>query len=141
MKKCTQFLLVCLTLLCFSSEVKATHAAGGELVYEWLSGSTYRFYFKFYKDCAPGTATEPASLPFCYYNSCNSTTGQVTAFKMTTLPGNLPNGQPVSLGCPGFPTTCDNGALPGYREWWYSADITFPTQCNFWTIILWYQCT
>ncbi|HYD21839.1 MAG TPA: gliding motility-associated C-terminal domain-containing protein [Flavipsychrobacter sp.] len=133
-KKCTQFLLVCLTLLFSFSESRATHAAGGELVYQWLSGSTYRFYFKFYKDCAPGSASEPASLPFCYYNSCNSTTGNVTAPKMSMLPGNLPNGQPVSLGCPGFPTTCDGGALPGYREWWYSADITFPSQCNFWTI-------
>jgi gliding motility-associated-like protein len=135
MRKAGLFLLFLIaSVLCLNSEVKATHAAGGELVYEWLSGSTYRFYFKFYKDCAPGTAAEPSSLPFCYYNSCNNTQGQVTATKMTILPGNLPNGQPVSLGCPGFPTTCDNGALPGYREWVYSADITFPSQCNFWTI-------
>jgi gliding motility-associated-like protein len=134
-KKCTQFLAILLTLLCSFSDVKATHAAGAELVYTWVSGSTYRFTFKFYRDCA-GAASEPTTLYFCYYNSCGQSTPlSVLSNKPAFYPGtNIPNGTPVSLGCPGFPTFCAGGDIPGYEEWIYWADITFPTQCDYWTI-------
>src|SRR5690242_5247802 len=49
----------------------------------------------------------------------------------------VPNGSPVAPGCTPslYPTTCDNtsSSLPGYREWWYSAIVTLPGKCNYWT--------
>jgi len=123
-----------LTLLSLfsSNRASATHAAGAELLYEWVSDSTYRFYWKFYRDC-DGT-TEPTSQTMCYYNSCNGQTYQATLNKIIgALPGGGTNGQEVVTGCPQYPTTCTNGSLPGYREWWYTADVTLPSRCNFWT--------
>ena len=135
MKKLTQFLAVCIALLCFSTEVKATHAAGAELVYEWLNGSTYRFTFKFYRDCS-GLADAPTSLNFCYYNNCNQPNSiPVAATRPAFYPGtNIPNGSPVSLGLPRISDRLYGGSIPGYEEWIYIADITFPSQCDHWTI-------
>ncbi|MBL7717584.1 MAG: hypothetical protein JNL72_02010, partial [Flavipsychrobacter sp.] len=142
MRKLSHLFAALLTLLSFGQEAKATHAAGAELVYTWITGSTYRFTFKFYRDCS-GAATAPlgvnqntaTGLRFCYYNSCNNVTGDVGAVRPALYPGtNVPNGTPVSLGCPGFPTVCDGGTIPGYEEWIYEADITFPSQCDHWTV-------
>ncbi|MBS1772657.1 MAG: gliding motility-associated C-terminal domain-containing protein [Bacteroidetes bacterium] len=112
--------------------VKASHAAGGELIYEWVSDSTYRFTFKFYRDCTG--ATEGSSVTMCYANSCNSSIGSVLLNKIITLPNGLPNGSPVAIGCSAYPTTCDikTSNLPGYREWWYTGLMTLPYRCDFW---------
>lgn len=126
-------LLVILLLAAFSNsyESKASHAAGGELVYEWISDSTYRFIFKFYRDC--GGAGEPNSVAMCYSNGCNSTSGTLILQKMTSIP-NGTNGQQVSTGCANTKNTCDSiqSNIPGYREWWYSNTFTLPSRCATW---------
>ena len=120
-----------LLLLSFQAfDAKASHAAGGELIYQWISDSTYRFYFKFYRDCTG--IPEPPSVPMCYYNTCTNQTAQVTLNKLSTLPSGFPNGSPVATGCANQPSTCNGGSVPGYREWWYSADLTLPFKCNYW---------
>lgn len=132
MKKILSFLTLTLCFFLFSQEAKATHAAGGELIYELVPGTTntYKFTFKFYRDCS-GSA-EPASFSLCYNNGCGLANQTVTMPKVVgLLPNGLPNGSPVSSGCPGFPTNCVGGSTPGYREWWYTANVTLPTQCNF----------
>jgi gliding motility-associated-like protein len=142
MSKIARYLVILLALLGMGNVAKATHAAGAELVYTWVSGNTYHFTFKFYRDCngaatAPlGAVQTPNGLYVCYYNSCGQTNSvQVPLDRPTFYPGtNIPNGTPVSLGCPGFPTQCNGGSIPGYEEWIYEADITFPSACNFWTI-------
>ena len=136
MKKITLFICVLLSLFftVFSSyKASATHAAGGEIIYEWVSDSTYRFYFKFYRDCS-GTASEPSTVSLCYDNTCNGQTGSVVLSKIVTLPDGTANGSPVSLGCPGFPTKCTStsSSIPGYREWWYSNLVTLPSRCDHW---------
>lgn len=108
----------------------ASHAAGGELLYEWVSDSTYKIYFKFYRDCA-GIA-EPTTVTVCYNNTCNAQGGSIVLSKLTTLPGGGFNGQDVSTGCPGYPTTCSGGSNPGYKEWWYSGNVTLPSRCDYW---------
>jgi gliding motility-associated-like protein len=135
MRRISHFLIALTALLGMSREAKATHAAGAELVYTWVAGNTYHFTFKFYRDCS-GAATAPTQLNFCYYNSCGQTTPlSVASTRPQFYPGTtIPNGTPVSLGCPGFPTFCNGGTIPGYEEWVYEADITFPSQCNYWTI-------
>ena len=131
---------LCAAFLCtlFAKEARATHAAGAELIYVWVSDSTYRFYWKFYKDCAPGTAAEPPSQQMCYYNPCTGLGGSITLQKVVGLtPVGTANGSPVSTGCPPAPgnqgSTCTGGTLPGFREWWYTGVLTLPARCTNWT--------
>jgi gliding motility-associated-like protein len=127
-------LLAVAALLLGRTEAKASHAAGGELLYEWISDSTYRIYFKFYRDCE-GT-TEPTSVDCCYYSNCGAPANTVTLNKILgPLPGGGVNGQQVTTGCPGYLSTCNGGGIgsnPGYLEWWYSGTVTLNGQCNFW---------
>lgn len=137
MRRLYSFLLVFVAVLSItmlpSKEAKASHAAGGEIIYEWIADSTYRVFFKFYRDCTG--IPEPTSETLCITDSCNSFTSNVTMNKWTgTLPGGGTNGDPVSAGCSAFPNKCQNpsSALPGYREWWYSAVIQLPSRCTKW---------
>ncbi len=124
-------LLFLLALGAKPNAARASHAAGGELIYEWISDSTYRFYFKFYRDC--DGIPEPSDMTMCYENPCSGISGSLTMPKLTgPLPGGGVNGQEVTTGCPGYATTCGTGTLPGYREWWYTATLTLNGQCNSW---------
>ena len=121
-----------LLMSAFSVDVKASHAAGGELVYEWVSGSTYRFYFKFYRDCSG--SPEPPNARLCILNQCTGFNTFRTMTKMTTLPTGGTNGSQVSTGCANQKSRCDSvgSNIPGYEEWWYSVDYTLPTTCTSW---------
>jgi gliding motility-associated-like protein len=112
-------------------QVRASHAAGGEIIYEWVSGNTYRFYFKFYRDC--GGIDESSTIRLCYFNSCGSGSGTASLRLMTVLPDGSPNMREVQPGCANYPTECSGGYLPGFREYWYEATVTLPTQCDYWT--------
>lgn len=121
-------------LLSFNSfEAKASHAAGGELLYEWVSDSTYRFYFKFYRDCSG--VNRPFNATLCWQNPCASTSGSENMPVMTLLPGGGANGQQVSTGCANQKSRCDSAGsnIPGYEEWWYSTTFTLPSACTNWT--------
>jgi|GEM_PF-4460825 len=116
------------------SKLYASHIAGGELVYTWVSGSTYHFTFKLYRDCT-GVAVSN-SVQLCYKNSCNSNMYQLTLPESATINGGAPNGTQVSSGCPGYPTTCNPGVsstIYGFEEYWYEGNVTLPVQCNKWT--------
>ncbi len=111
--------------------------AGGEISYQWLSDSTYRVFFKYFRNCS-GPA-EPDSQYLCIYNSCNSVSTTVTMFKSTgTLINGNANGSNIISNCPGSPTSCQNilSTIPDYREWWYTATITI-SRCNFWRFATW----
>lgn len=142
MKKVLFITLLAIILGSFSKNVFATHAAGGELIYELMPGQAnqYRFIFKFYRDCS-GTGA-PGTFTLCYTNSCGAAITSVTMPLHVAAGQVLPNGNiqgaPVGTGCPGYASTCNGGILPGYQEWWYSTIITLPTQCNnwrFWTTL------
>lgn len=113
---------------------KADHCAGGEVIYEWISDSTYRFFFKFYRDC--NGIAEYATQDLCCYNTCTNTSFNVTMQKWngTIPPYNQPNGTPLTAGCSGYPTRCQQvgSPIPGYQEFWYSCILTLPLQCNYW---------
>jgi hypothetical protein len=112
----------------YNEEVFASHAAGGELTYEYVSGNTYKFRFKIYRDCSGiGVAT---TYSMCVENQCDLSTVYVTLNQIATLPGGQPNGSVISNGCPGYPTTCNGGSLIGYREYWYEGTYTLPNNCN-----------
>ncbi len=121
------------------SKAKATHAAGGEIIYEWISDSTYRVFFKFYRDCTGAQEPDASNQlpPLCITNPCNPSWNQnITMDKWQgTLPGGGNNGDKVSVGCAQYPTKCEdrNSPIPGYEEWWYSAIVTLTGRCNFFT--------
>ncbi len=135
------FLSSLLTLVCLSlvpMKAKASHGGGGELIYQWISDSTYRFFFKFYRDCTgiPPNGTEPlCAVPSA---NCTNATGFTTTMQpwAGTLPGGGQNGSPLSSGCAGptYQTRCTNAnsQVPGFEEHWFSAIISI-SQCNFWT--------
>jgi gliding motility-associated-like protein len=130
-KQSSVFLSICAIILCsilWSNKASATHAAGGELLYEWVSDSTYKLIFKFYRDCA-GSAPEPATVSVCYLNECTGFVGAVALPKKGGA-----NGNEVGTGCPGYPTKCasTSNTLPGYREWIYEANVTLPSRCTTW---------
>lgn len=141
MKKLFLYLLTSLTVLCFAiapQKAKASHAAGAEIIYQWISDSTYRFYFKFYRDCT-GIAT-PDSVNLCAYNTCSNTGFTVWMQKWGSLigPGPYPkdtNGSSVATGCSLYPNRCQDPSsiLPGFHEWWYACILTLPQKCNSWT--------
>ncbi len=127
---CTLFTLSSL----YSTEARASHAAGGEIIYVHISDSTYQFFYKFYRDCTG--VSEPGTVQLCIYNNCTNQTFTRTMQKWTgTLPpDNRSNGSPVSAGCSQYPNRCINSSssLPGYREWWYTWIETLPLKCNSW---------
>lgn len=118
--------VIMLMLMLLPVVTKANHAAGGEIIYEHISGTTYRVYFKFYRDCSGPAA--PAVQQLCISESCNST---VSSINLKIWPN---TGKPVSPGCSQFKTVCDSPAsqLPGYEEHWYYEDIDLPFQCDSW---------
>jgi gliding motility-associated-like protein len=123
-------LLLALYFLLPSTKSRANHAAGGELMYEWISDSTWRFTFKFYRDCS-GIA-EPAAVGLCYFNYCNQI--QPLSVNMPKSPNWPANGVVVVDECPApFQSTCNGGTVPGYREFWYEATVTLPERCQNWT--------
>lgn len=108
----------------------ASHAAGGEIIYKHLNDTTYLVTFKFYRDCS-GIPEQPnASL--CVYDSCSKQIKMFSLPKIDTLPGGIPNGTPVALGCPNYSNTCQDPSvtLPGYQEWWYQDTITLVGRCS-----------
>ncbi|HLO69447.1 MAG TPA: gliding motility-associated C-terminal domain-containing protein [Flavipsychrobacter sp.] len=131
-------MLTILAVLSNPNDAKADHCAGGELVYEWISDSTYRFILKFYRDCNGIDAYANQSL--CMYDSCNNFSSSVTMNKWTgTLPDGRPNGSPVAAGCSGYPTKCEStsSSIPGYREWWYTCIVQLPSRCRYWKFAIW----
>ncbi|MCD6062787.1 MAG: conserved repeat domain protein, partial [Flavipsychrobacter sp.] len=125
-------LIVLLSLAILPKQASATHAAGGELVYEWIADSTYRVIFKFYRDC--GGAGEGTTHSWCYKNTCTNQTFTGVMTKVAVLPGGVANGTSVSTGCAGYATECESGlsTIPGYREWWYVDTVTLPSRCTNW---------
>ena len=49
-------------------KMKATHAGGGEIIYEFISDSTYRYLFKFYRDCTGGRSAPDSESPYFVYS-------------------------------------------------------------------------
>ncbi len=135
MNRFLTYILLLFFLLFQNKELYATHAAGGELLYELVSGTTdtYRFTFKFYRDCNPGSIREPETVKMCYANQCGVQNRSVILRKISgSLPDGRPNGSPVGTGCISLPTTCAGGSLAGYQEWWYTADVTITDICDNW---------
>jgi gliding motility-associated-like protein len=135
MRKFSYFVVLSVMLLCAGApKASATHCAGAELLFQWLHDSTYQIFYKFYRDCAG--VTQAPSVNLCYQNT-GCTTDSFTAMMTpvtTLIPPGVINGSEVGRVCPGDSTTCTkpSSTIPGYREWWYSVNVTMPSRCNHW---------
>lgn len=135
MSKARSFFFICITILCFAlpETSKAVHA-GGEIVYQWTNDSTYRIFFKYYRDC--GSGPTPNLQTLCVTNPCNPSLNFNTNLSLYSGPisNSNANGSFVNSACPSYPTKCQNAgsSIPGYEEWWYTTLVTLPLKCNNW---------
>jgi Ig-like domain CHU_C associated/Secretion system C-terminal sorting domain len=112
-----------ITFCAFSTSARASHLLGGDLTYEHISGNTYRFTFKFYRDCAGIT---PSTTMTAYIDGCGNTqqTVPLTQYAVTE----------VQTTCPTGTTNCTGGTSPGLQEYTYTGFYTFPSVCNAWKV-------
>lgn len=126
-------IIILIVLQLTTTVAKADHSAGGELVYEHISGSQYHFIFKFYRDCT-GIGAGPV-MYMCAINTCDGSRFISELNLMKTLPDGSPNGKVLGNGCPNYPNTCvsPTSTLPAYQEWWYDDTVTLQNKCTDWT--------
>lgn len=130
MKKYYTFLILLLVLL-DAKTAFADHTVDAEITYQWLHDSTYRIYYVLYHGCEGIPHRD--SLPLCYGNSCSGADTLVYMQLATApLPHGAINGQEIVISCPGHPTSCDSGTIPGARGWWYTCDVTLKGRCDHW---------
>lgn len=136
MKQLKITLLFVLLPLFLSTNTFANNAAAGELSYTWLSGNTYRFVYKGYFDCSGSPA--PASVYMCATNTCaNTNTHYVLNSWTGTITYGRANGSIVPVGCLQPKTLCESptSSFRGFKEYWYSADITLNDTCSNWQFV------
>jgi len=107
-------------------------AAGGEIIYQYINDTTYRFYFRYQRTCTG--IPEPDKVSLCYRNTCNFIWNTAIMDRATFTPWNTPNGQEVLKSCAGNPGACSDpaGTSEMYRDWWYTAVVTIRQPCNRW---------
>lgn len=120
-------------LLCIPSRMSANNINGGELYFEQVSDSTYRFILKLYWNCENGVP-EPTTMPLCFYDGCSLTYSSATMVKDISNP-EIPN------PCPANPTVCTSttSTLPGTRLLTYSIPVTLPRRCASWRFYSYYN--
>lgn len=112
----------------------ASHAAGGEITYQWISDSTYRFYFNLYRDCSG--VSEADTVRLCFKNPCNS----ATDFSILLNKASGVNGTTMQ-GCAQYKNNCDSPSsiVKGFRQWIYTGIAAMPARCSSWNISAWIQ--
>ncbi len=130
MKKHLNLFLLLVILVVYNTRSYSNGVLSGELLYEWISDSTYRFIYKHTYGCPGDTA--PLTMPLCIKNPCNNSGVTLT---MTRIPvsngGTLNSG--TAVGCSSTKTSCDSigAVLPGFKEQWYAVIYTL-SRCNAW---------
>lgn len=126
------FVSLVIILTCMLSfNANATHMSGTDLTYTHVSGNTYKFTLKFYRDCsgsqAPQTANILMNAPSC---------GISQTFTLTRIAG---TGQEISTACATAATTCQGGSEPGFQEYVFEGTTTL-AQCSDWTFTYKFCC-
>ena len=133
MKKTFLFFLITLAFGAPAKKASAiAYGAGGELIYQYINDSTYRFYYKFYRACTGIGENNEFSL--CYRNTCSGIWYTEILQKAALSPFGTPNGQIVDNACANQPNACTdpNSTIEMYREWWYTGVVTLNEPCDHW---------
>jgi hypothetical protein len=114
--------LLGLTALLANQEAQATHAAGADLTYSWISGNSYEVTATFYRDCAgvdaPSQVQIDINSPSCQYSNA------VFINRIT------PTGQEITFPCLSATTTCNGGSSPGIQQYVYRGTVQLPAACS-----------
>ncbi len=119
------FFLMSMSLL-NSKSTFATHSAGAELSYTWISGNNFEVKASFFRDCAGVSAPNSISL-----NVKSASCGKNIDFTLNKEAGPI---QEITYPCYTVQTKCTNSSSPylGYQKYVYSNIITLPQQCSDW---------
>ncbi|MCP4440383.1 MAG: T9SS type A sorting domain-containing protein [Aureispira sp.] len=105
----------------YSHQAQATHALGGDLVYQCVGPSQYKVTLSLYRDC--NGINYPGSRTITWTGACG--TGTVVA---TVVPGSRVDITPL---CPGQASACNGGSgAMGVEQQLYQAYITLPAGCS-----------
>lgn len=128
MKKVLFILTMALAFI-LPNEVSASHAAGGEIYYEHITGNQYRIFVFLYRD-AYGI-TMPTTVSVCISSSCGSVPNVVMGQVPDPLTGNA-SGAPVQdLDECASPTPGATGGV-NYELYIYSSTVTLSGPCADW---------
>ncbi|MCY7361950.1 MAG: hypothetical protein LH629_07790, partial [Ignavibacteria bacterium] len=111
--------------LLFINNANATHAAGADISYKWISGNTYKVTVSFYRDCAGNAAPTTISISV-KSASLGSSFAQVLAKVSGT-------GQEITFPCGGV-TNCNSpgSLISGLQRYEYSGNVTLPGPATDW---------
>lgn len=131
----SRILLLALGFFLFSSQdANASHLAGADITYEWLSQNQYLVTLILYRDCdgigMPTSVNLTLSSASCGLNPPSVIAPLDTSYEISQLcPSEINN------------STCGTGTgiYPGYEIWIYSGIVNFPTSCSDW-IVSWNTC-
>ena len=117
------FFMLMLSLTYFES--KASHAAGADLFYRWVSDSTYEFTAIFYRNCMPGASPAHISTGIRVHSKDLDTTIFVQIPRLPTSGVNVPTLQPPNM------YNCTQANLC-YEEYMYRGQYTLPGKAKDW---------
>ncbi|MEM1000766.1 MAG: HYR domain-containing protein, partial [Bacteroidota bacterium] len=107
--------LLLFVLMLFGTNAQATHYAGGDIQYTWITGNTYRVTKKIYRDCF-GVSLGTTSLLQISPSSANGPNVQLTRISITDI-------TPL---CPGQISRCASTAgTVGIEEHIYEGNVSF----------------
>ena len=111
---------ILLSLMVFySTNSFASHAAGLDLTYQCIGGSTYLVTLKFYRECggigAPNGDWESYSGD-TYLDVFSPSTGLTASLALMETAN---SGNEITPICPGYNTNCNGGWIPGMQEYIY----------------------
>ncbi len=107
-----------------NNKVYATHAAGSDLTYRWISGNIFEINVNFYRDCAGVAAPNTVTL-----NVRSASCGQNFNVTLNRIAG---TGQEITFPCNPTTTLCNGGANPGIQQYTFRGNVTLPTTCVDW---------
>ncbi len=118
--------IVLFLLVIAHTQSLATHSAGADIKYKYISGNQYEVTISFYRDC--GGVAEPNSVTV----NCKSQNGNFN-FNVTANKVSGANGQEITFPCSSSSTTCNGGVATGIKKWIYTTTVNLPSQQSDWT--------
>ncbi|HXS38396.1 MAG TPA: hypothetical protein VN721_16965, partial [Flavipsychrobacter sp.] len=127
-----KYLLLAFALIICNVQAFATHIFGGELLYTNISGNTYKVTLTLYGDCASSIfSTLFTSAPIVNIYDGSSLVQSVN------LAFDTNSGTEVSPVCAAElkNTSCNGGALPGVKQFFFTDTITLPHTSANWDFV------
>ncbi len=129
----TRYRIFCTALTLLMASVfsaNATHIAGGDMTYAYVSPGKYRVTLVLYRDCAGIPVQNPEPI------SVSSSCGQSFVVDLDLIQN---TGNQINFPCVSTVTTCNGGNAPGIQRYQYEGDVDLPFACADWKF-QWLDC-